>query len=358
MYDELDPVLYRRLKLLKKCYSSGQFSELFLYLADDCILEERRARAPYIGKRAVMDFYFEEGAALRKSGYRAEGQIVRIDREKSLGLLLRWESEEETTETMAVVRLDEDDFISKIELRAPEPLWFRPLRDAAETEDDVFLTDEEMPESEQLECVTEYLLERSEDGFAELDSFVCRHEDDDWDGLAEYVFVRAIRTGNLEYVSKHADNFELVNDEGYSEYLYEAQDDAMVELLESLGACERVTEDVFYDCRFASESINDTILNYDKGLQKEAFERYKQAYGLTNETIREILANDDDAPDGRDLEDDLFVLGVQIRSGEICFETKVDGGMALCELLCDLGYPCEFEGTRSPVETCGYYYLE
>lgn len=167
------------------------------------------------------------------------------------------------------------------------------------------------------------------------------------------------REPQAEYVEEHADDFDLNDTDGYSSYIYEAEDDEIVEILMNHGAFKSV--DDYEDYKFSMESVNGTIINFDTDFQQEAFEKYLEAYGLTKERVIELISSDEDYEGDdfdRDLAEDMSSLGVKVEDGEISFEDMYgEEGYGAKELLEELGWDCDFEGDSWKLETVGYYFI-
>ena len=217
----------------------------------------------------------------------------------------------------------------------------------------------------ELESEIQTMLGTAGEDFSELEEYIEEHEDDYSGDLADYTFREAIRSGNREYVEAHAEDFDLNDGDGCSTYLYETDDEEMQELLMDCGAF-RSWED-YEDCLFAVETVNWEILSFDPDFQKEAYEQYKEEFGLTDEQIMKILGQDDEDEEDeteepetdRYVEDDMEALGVSFEDGEPQFMDMISsGGSETKELLEELGWSCSFEGDSWKLETVGVYFID
>ena len=198
----------------------------------------------------------------------------------------------------------------------------------------------------ELEASVAELLREANDDFSDLEDYLTEHEGE-YDGdLWEYAFREAIRQGNASYVSDHVDDFDL-NDEGsYSTYLYETNDSGMREILFDSGAFANMED--YSDCRFAAETVNCSIINFDPDFQREVFEKYLEVHDLTEEAaIRFLEEGIDEAEEEKEdaeeycFEDDMEALGAEVEDGQIsfrdmCWEEKGPEAKDLLESLgCD-----------------------
>ena len=60
--------LKQALAALKKGYETGDFSELFPYLSEDCMFNTLWRRTPVIGKNAVTAYFTHKGESIAKTG--------------------------------------------------------------------------------------------------------------------------------------------------------------------------------------------------------------------------------------------------------------------------------------------------
>ena len=117
------------------------------------------------------------------------------------------------------------------------------------------------------------------------------------------------------------------------------------------------------DCRFATETVNGTILVFYEEFQKEVFQRYLEMHGITQDQVVTMF-DDEDAVESfedesdRCFADDREALGICVEDNEIVFEDKVDSdGWELRDLLEELGWDCSFEGEQWKFETNGVYFI-
>ena len=219
--------------------------------------------------------------------------------------------------------------------------------------------------NEKLESSVAELLRKANDDFSELDDYLSEHEDE-YDGdLWDFAFREAIRQGNFAYVEANIEDVELNDEMGLSTYLNETDDACMRELLFDNGA--RASMEDYADYSFATDTVNWSIISFDPDLQQEAFEKYLEVHGLTEEdAIRFLEEGIDEAQEAKEeeeeysFEDDMATLGVEAEDGQISFRDMswADGGDAAKELLEALGWDCQFEGQRWKLETLGVYFIE
>lgn len=337
-------ILQKYLQLIATGYSTGYFELLFEHLSDDCVWESQWRIDPESGKEAVESYFRNKGRLLMESKSYPECQIIQLvgnfktvsdaklhvnetPVQGSFGLwyedgkyclLMTQNLEGKISQAIVDLTLDENDLISRIDLCIP----------------DLFK-------------------------FEKIDTNLSR----------DLAFRNSIRRGDLTYVEKHAKDFEL-NDEGeYSTYLNESKEREMQDLLMSLGAFRSWEE--YGDCRFALETVNGTIIAFDSDFQIEAFKRYLDRFGLTEEqVVRTLEGNESESEnqedfdeweedESRDVVDDMEMIGVLSESASIAFKdmTGEDGNNTL-ELLEELGWELEFEGNSWREEKSGVYYLK
>lgn len=201
----------------------------------------------------------------------------------------------------------------------------------------------------------------AEDDDSEVTGYIEDQKDHYSEDLADFAFREAIRQGVIPYIENHAEEFDLNDNGDSSSYLDESDDPDVQEVLMECGAY-RSWED-YSDCRFATETVNGSILAFDGDFQKEVFQKYLDSYGLSEEDVVSLLDDEDAASNfeeehERCLSDDMEALGVCVEDSEISFEDKVDSdGSDLREIIENLGWSCSFEGERWKLETNGVYFI-
>lgn len=196
---------------------------------------------------------------------------------------------------------------------------------------------------------------------SEVTEYIDDHEDIYSENIRDFAFREAIRQGVTDYIEEHAEEFDLNDDCGSSSYLHETDDEDIQELLMDLGAFR--SWDEYSDCRFAVETVNGSILAFDTEFQQEAFAKYLEINGITEDNViamlnEEELAEEFDNEHDRYFSEEMEMLGITLEDGAIVLVDRVDsdGGM-LRDLLEELGWECSFEGERWKLETNGVYFI-
>ena len=194
---------------------------------------------------------------------------------------------------------------------------------------------------------------------------------DDYDGdIEEVAFRIAVQEGCYDYVENHYEDVELNDDGDCSSYLHETEDEGIIDLLTSVGAYR--SWDEYSDCRFAVETVNDTVLAFDPDFQREVFDKLLQKLGLSEKQVAEKLDNGeaDEYELPEDFDVDVSTLqevcnlllvnsdGDNIVLGE--FDSMDDSvqSWVLRQLVESLGWNCSFEGEMWKFETNGVYFIE
>ncbi len=145
-------ILYKYLKVLCQCYSSGDFEPLFPLLAEDCVFESQWVLTPNTGKDAVIYYFEGKGETLRRTGAFPECTIVELvgnlnrlenvdvhlnggEAQKAsvglwypdgkLAMLMCQYLNGETIAVLVDMQLDESVQIARIDLCMPELFRFR-----------------------------------------------------------------------------------------------------------------------------------------------------------------------------------------------------------------------------------------
>lgn len=218
-----------------------------------------------------------------------------------------------------------------------------------------------VPTDEEIEAHIAELMASVEDDDSKVTEYIDEQEDNYSGDIADFAFREAIRQGVISYIENHAEEFDLNDGDGYSSYLYESDDPDVQDVLMDHGAFR--SWDDYVDCRFATETVNGSILAFDGDFQKEVFQKYLETYNLSENDVIAMF-DDEDAADSfedehdRCFSDDMDAMGIIIEDDEISFENKVDDdGFNLRELLEELGWSCSFEGDSWKLETIGVYFI-
>lgn len=225
-----------------------------------------------------------------------------------------------------------------------------------------------VPENdEEIEETIKELLDGDPDDLDEIEEYIDEVEMYYSGELREFAFREAIRCGAINYVEANANEFDLNDEDDFSSsYLYETDDEAMQQLLIQYGASRPM--DDYSDYRFARETLDGTIISFDKNFQKEVFEKYLTYTGLTREMVLKMLINGVDAyakkelPEnarGRSLTADFEAMGLSVDEEKLTFNNMYgESGGGTEELLEELGYSINFEGSSWKLETDGVRYVE
>ena len=148
---EKDTIMYTYLEAFEKGYSSGDFSEVFPYLAEDCVMESQWVLTPNEGYQAVVDYLTGKGETLKRTGSFPSCSIVElvggmnlikdadfhVNGEKTHGsfgllynsgelcLLMEQTIDDKTNGVMLRIKLTEDNKIARVDLCAPELFQYR-----------------------------------------------------------------------------------------------------------------------------------------------------------------------------------------------------------------------------------------
>ncbi|SFO17470.1 hypothetical protein SAMN05216351_10438 [Pseudobutyrivibrio sp. JW11] len=60
-------ILYKYCEIMAKCYSTGNFTEIYPFLSDDCVWESQWRLTPEEGKDAVVRYFTNKGRILQES---------------------------------------------------------------------------------------------------------------------------------------------------------------------------------------------------------------------------------------------------------------------------------------------------
>lgn len=145
--------LYKYCEILGKCYSTGDFSEIFPYLALDCVWESQWRLTPETGREAVEKYFSTKGLTLQKTGNfpqyllvefidnmnLIEGADIKVNgkaEHASFGLLyetgkialfMAQTLDDVTNGTIVDLTLNDDHLISRIDLCMPELFKFKKI---------------------------------------------------------------------------------------------------------------------------------------------------------------------------------------------------------------------------------------
>ena len=148
---EKDAIMYTYLEAFEKGYCSGDFSSVFPYLAEDCVMESQWVLTPNEGYQAVVDYLTGKGETLKRTGSFPSCSIVElvggmnlikdadfhVNGEKTHGsfgllynsgelcLLMEQTIDDKTNGVMLGIKLTEDNKIARVDLCAPELFQYR-----------------------------------------------------------------------------------------------------------------------------------------------------------------------------------------------------------------------------------------
>ena len=148
---EKDAIMYTYLEAFEKGYSSGDFSEVFPHLAEDCVMESQWVLTPNEGYQAVVDYLTGKGETLKRTGSFPSCSIVElvggmnpikdvdfhVNGEKKHGsfgllynsgelcLLMEQTIDDKTNGVMLCIKLTDDYKIARVDLCAPELFQYR-----------------------------------------------------------------------------------------------------------------------------------------------------------------------------------------------------------------------------------------
>ena len=148
---EKDTIMYTYLEAFEKGYSSGDFSEVFPYLAEDCVMESQWVLTPNEGYQVVVDYLTGKGETLKRTGSFPSCSIVElvgdmnlikdanfhVNGEKTHGsfgllynsgelcLLMEQTIDDKTNGVMLRIKLTNDYKIARIDLCDPELFQYR-----------------------------------------------------------------------------------------------------------------------------------------------------------------------------------------------------------------------------------------
>ena len=123
-------VLYRHLRTLRQCYTTGQFEALSMFLAEDCVFETQWMLEPRVGKLPVLAYFMKKGILMRDSNSCPHGIIVEVQHPyRKLALLLRQRLNDKTNDVIVDIQIDEEDKISRIDVCMPQFFQYIPYFD-------------------------------------------------------------------------------------------------------------------------------------------------------------------------------------------------------------------------------------
>ena len=225
--------------------------------------------------------------------------------------------------------------------------------------------------TDEVECEADDEFDDEDEEKDELTQFIEEHEDECEFDLADYVFRQAIRTGNQEYVSDHAGDFNLSDCDVQDSYLLETEDEEMRDILISAGEDDSALafeiEENAEDYRFLMNTVNGEILQLSDDLQWDAYEACKEKYGYTDDDILRIIRSQGrrfgiewipDSDPNHEILNDLLALGATFEDDELSFDTPPQGG-EFTRVLGNLGFSCDAIESSSPYgDAWGYCFIE
>ncbi len=143
-------LLYKYLKILGTGYETGDFIELFPYLADDCVWESQWRLDPEKGKEKVINYYNKKGDILRETEAFPKWTIVEFVDDLNLikgstkekegktvpvrfglmyeagkpALLMSQKLDDVTNATIVDIKIDDQNLIRRIDMCMPELFKF------------------------------------------------------------------------------------------------------------------------------------------------------------------------------------------------------------------------------------------
>ena len=347
----MDNVVEKNLQILNAVFAGADAEELRSIIAADFIFYSESSKKSIDTIDTLVErMVFVQQNARKVHSTTATVTAVPISCDFPVGTrcVLLYYGDQKNNPDKAMIRFTEDGQISRIYISNDERIRFTIDRP------------EECPTDAEIEQRITDLLSCYEDD-AEITEYIEDHEDLYSEDIHDFAFREAIRQGVAAYIEEHAEEFDLNDDGGSSSYLYETDDEEIQELLMDMGAF-RSWED-YDDCRFAVETVNGSILAFDPDFQREAFEKYLEITGITEDDVLAMLEDEEMAEEfdnehDRYFSEEMEMLGVTEEDGAIALVDKVDsdGGM-LRDLLEELGWDCSFEGERWKLETNGVYFI-
>ena len=148
---EKDAITYTYLEAFEGGYRTGDFSEVFLYLAEDCVMESQWVLTPNVGYSAVVAYLSGKGETLKRTGSFPSCTIVElvgnmnliqaadfhVNGEKTHGsfgllynpgelcLLMEQTIDDQKIGVMLRIQLTDDDRIARVVLCDPELFQYR-----------------------------------------------------------------------------------------------------------------------------------------------------------------------------------------------------------------------------------------
>ena len=148
---EKDTIVYTYLEAFEKGYCSGNFSTVFPYLAENCVMESQWVLTPNEGYQAVVDYLTGKGETLKRTGSFPSCSIVElvggmnlikdadfhVNGEKTHGsfgllynsgelcLLMEQTIDDKTNCVMLRIKLTEDNKIARVDLCDPGLFQYR-----------------------------------------------------------------------------------------------------------------------------------------------------------------------------------------------------------------------------------------
>ncbi len=75
---EIKTIVFNYLNIIADAYESGNFENVFEYLADDCVFESQWVMVPNTGIEEVKDYLISKGETLKRTGYFPDCDIVEL----------------------------------------------------------------------------------------------------------------------------------------------------------------------------------------------------------------------------------------------------------------------------------------
>ena len=154
MKQENKKLYYEYLTILGKGYETGDFSELFPLLSEDCVFESQWVLYPNVGYEVIVDYLTGKGRTLKRTqsfpscsvqelvgninyirnanftvnGEKQKGAFGLYYDDGELCLLMHQILNGETNDVIVRLKVDEENKIKRIDLCMPELFRFKPYK--------------------------------------------------------------------------------------------------------------------------------------------------------------------------------------------------------------------------------------
>lgn len=344
-------IMKKNLERLAEIFSGSDAKELRSIMADNMIFYSESSRKSIEEIDTLIErMVFVQQNAKKVRAVTATVASVPIACNFPAGTrcVLLYYGDQKNNPDKALIRFDENGRICRIYISNDDRIKYQIDRP------------EDCPTDSEIEQRIVEMFNSYEDD-SEIVAYIAEYEAMYSGDIYDFAFREAIRQGVAEYIEEYAENFDLNDGDGYSTYLHETDDEEIQDLLMELGAFR--SWDEYDDCKFAVETVNGSVLAFDSDFQREAFSKYLEICGITEDDVIAMFEDEDlaeafDSEHDRYFIEDMAALGVAVQDGSIEFEDKVDSdGGELRDLLEELGWDCAFEGERWKLETNGVYFI-